>query len=199
MCPVSNGPLARSGVPRRHRDRAEVEENLAWVAKWGELRMRLGSGMLVALVGERGTGKTQLAVELIREVCEMQVDDWNHPENIEPKYVKAIDLFLRLRAGMRDESMESEVSLLKRYSRASLLVIDEIQERGETAWEDRVLHHLIDSRYGAMLDTVLIGNFKPEELVKSLGPSVASRLVEAGGVVVCDWSSFRTPTGASPT
>lgn len=42
-----------------------------------------------------------------------------------------------------------------------------------------------------MKDTIPIANLKEEEFLKSIGQSAESRLREVGGVIVCDWPSFR--------
>jgi DNA replication protein DnaC len=66
-----------------------------------------------------------------------------------------------------------------------------MQERGETPWEDRLLTHLIDRRYASEKDTLLITNQSKESFIQSIGPSAASRIVEVGGIVTCDWPSYR--------
>ena len=70
-------------------------------------------------------------------------------------------------------------------------MLDELQERGETPWEDRLLTHVIDRRYAAEKDTLLITNHSKEKFLESIGESVASRLVETGGIVNCSWASYR--------
>ena len=81
--------------------------------------------------------------------------------------------------------------MLQELARARILVLDEIQERGNTEWEDRVLTHLIDKRYGAMLPTILIANLKPNELKERLGPSIIDRMHEGGGLLEIAGQSHR--------
>ena len=45
-----------------------------------------------------------------------------------------------------------------------------------------------------MLDTILIGNVgTPNELQELMGIPMADRIRETGGVIVCDWPSYREP------
>ncbi len=74
-----------------------------------------------------------------------------------------------------------------------LLVIDEFGKKADSEWSDGILYELIDARYKSHgRDTLLIapqvssGKFK--ELV---GDSIGSRMNERGGVVECNWPSFR--------
>lgn len=159
--------------------------------------------MLVALIGIRGTGKTQIGVDLIRGVCEAEAEkpkrqgsyDTPAPEGgwrreTPARYVKAISLFVELRSAFRDGGPGEEAAIAP-FCAVPLLVIDEIHERGNTAWEDRMLVHIVDRRYDAMLDTVLIGNVAPDQLQAQLGDSIVSRIQECGRVITCDWPSFR--------
>lgn len=135
----------------------------------------------MALIGGRGTGKTQIAAQVISTACAM---------NRTALYTRAMTIFLEMRATFGQEDC-SEFEVVERYRAPRLLVIDEMQDRGETAWEDRLLNHILDCRYGDMMDTVLIANFHRDALRKSLGESIADRLRETGGVIECVWKSFR--------
>ena len=66
-----------------------------------------------------------------------------------------------------------------------------MEERAETQFEDRMISHLIDLRYDAMLDTILISNQAKESFADSIGKSAVSRLIETGEVIECNWESFR--------
>jgi DNA replication protein DnaC len=83
------------------------------------------------------------------------------------------------------------LEIIDRMTEPGLLVIDELQERGETAFEDRLLTHLIDARYGAKRPTILIANLSKDELGKSLGPSIVDRASENGRRIDFTWNSYR--------
>jgi DNA replication protein DnaC len=139
------------------------------------------SGGITALVGGRGTGKTRMAAEVCREFA-----------SSDPTYTTAMELFLRIRSTYDRDSKESEKSVIEDLADASILVIDEVQERGNSEWEDRLLTHIIDRRYGNERPTILIANLTKKELAGSLGASIVSRLQETGGVIEMTGPSHRT-------
>ena len=141
-----------------------------------------GVGTFVALSGPRGTGKTQLAACAMDRICR---------DGRTVRYVKAIDFFCEVKATFSPHVKETESDVINRYAKPRLLVVDGVEERGHTCWEDRMLSLVIDRRYDAMLDTILVTNEREEEFVKSIGPSAASRLQETGGIILCAWPSFR--------
>jgi len=180
----------RSGVLLRHAKRA-VEESERRNAAWRECRERLGealgTGIVVALIGDFSVGKTQLAVDLIRQACAA-----GRPA----RYVTAVPLLLSLRAEARDV-----LSALSEYVGPSLLVIDELGLRKHSQWEDLMLTTLLDQRYGGLKDTLLLSNERPDVFLAAVGRSVQERLDECGkhlfpeGIAVCTkargWENVR--------
>ena len=159
-----------------------------WQRRLADLTSRLGSGFLIALIGPRGTGKTQKAAETIR--C-ATLD-----RGLPSLYCKIGEFFLELRATYSSQT-STERSVIERHLHPHLLVLDEIGVRAETTFEDTMFTLLIDRRYDAMKDTILISNQTREGLLGSVGKSIESRLLESGGIIMCDWASFRgRPPGA---
>lgn len=174
--------LAKSGIPLRHRNVPQTElRGAPWLKLRSAIEGRLGDGLILALVGRRGTGKTQLAVEVAKTAA---------MAGKRPLYSTAMEFFLLVKECFR-EAGGSGRRVIENYSIPDLLILDEVQERGETAWEDRLLTHLVDRRYQSMRDTILISNQTREAFLAAIGDSVSSRLVEDGGVAVCDWNSYR--------
>ncbi len=172
---------------RRHKEYADGIIND--MGQWGEALHKAidvcKEGDSVTITGPRGTGKTEIAVIVARGFCE---------RGKRPVYLTAWDLFARFKASYRDGG-RPEIEIMEDLGRVPLLILDEVHERGETAWEDRTLVRLIDYRYGAKLPTILLANQTPEELAESLGPSICDRLREAGTVIEATWSSFRGKGG----
>lgn len=168
----------RASVPRRHAQPFDIDADSPWGLAYARLSARPELGTIL-LWGNRGSGKTQLACKLIADRCR---------EARTARYTTAIDLFLDLRAAMHSGD---EKDVLKAHQAPSLLVIDDIHERGETGWENRMLFHLLDRRYRDLTDTVLITNEKKPEAIAALGASIVDRLRESGGFVECNWPSFR--------
>lgn len=174
----------RAGVPQRH-SKPLGSEHVDWNAKFYDLASQLGTGFLVALLGDRGTGKTQMAAVLIQRHARLS-------ERPHPLYVRAVDVFMDIREAYRPNG-PTEREQVEQFTSPTLLVIDDAHERGGSDWENRLLAYIIDRRYGDQLDTLLISNQQPDEFKASIGPSIYSRLIETGGIVLCAWPSFRQP------
>lgn len=173
-------------VPKRHFARPAILPG-PWADKLKDLEGQVGKGCLLALLGKRGTGKTQMAVELMRHTC---------VQGGLAKYTTAMRFFTAIKDSYKGDTTESAV--LNQYLKPQILVIDEAQERGETGWEDRLLTHLIDCRYGAMKDTVLVSNLSRREFERAIGSSILSRMSETGGIIECNWPSFRDTAKHGP-
>lgn len=178
--------LAAAKLPRRHCERKgdEIDRSGEWGRRETEIRGRVGSGFLIALTGGRGPGKTQMAVEIAKHSIRM-----GRPA----LYTTATELLMEIKATYRKDSKESEADVLQRHRRAKLLIVDEYSRRAETDWEDRLLFDLINKRYNDISDTFIVANCEPAKIAEALGPSIASRLNEVGGVIHCNWQSYREP------
>ncbi len=173
---------SRTNLPIRHK-RLDSFQGEEWNRCLAHVSKKLGSGFILALVGGRGTGKTQMAVELI----EQSVGALRYA-----RYALAMDFFIKIKATYRKDSNDDEGDILSQFCGPKLLVVDEIQERAESQWEDRLMTHLINRRYNDVKDTLLISNLNKEEFISSVGSSIASRLNETGGIIVCNWKGFRS-------
>jgi DNA replication protein DnaC len=176
--------LKQANLPERHANR-ELVPHPAWSDTLEKLARNSGRGFLAALLGIRGAGKTQLGVEAIRIVI---------GEGGTGRYVKVLDLTLRLREAFKKDG-PGERQVLEEFLSPDILVVDGLEERTGSDFEDRMISHLIDKRYDACLDTILISNQTPEAFQKAVGSSVVSRMVETGTVFECTWPSFRQPAG----
>jgi DNA replication protein DnaC len=170
-----------ANIPHRHSGLRHLDAT-RWSEQVNGLKEKLGTGFIVALLGVRGVGKTQIGVELIRHQIERLKSS---------QFTTAMDIFLAIKSTYRNDSEIDEREIVAEFCKPRLLVIDEIQERAESPWEDRILTHLLNRRYNDEKDTLLIGNDTLEKFASSMGSSIVSRLNETGGIIVCDWESFR--------
>lgn len=170
-------------APKRHVSRTEFDLRATeWMAANGKLASKLGSGFTAALVGTRGPGKTQMAVELMREVT----------RRLKPAYYcTAMDYFMRIKDAFHQDREERQRDAQVFFVKPALLVIDEVNVRSDSAWEDNMLADLIGKRYNGVLDTLLISNQTVPEFEQSIGASILDRLNETGGIIECNWKSFR--------
>lgn len=172
----------KAHVPDRHKTR-KVKTDGAWGEKLTTVRDLLGKdGVIIALIGGRGSGKTQMAVECIRALAR---------EGKVSNFCTAMSFFMRIKSTYRKDATETESDVIRELSSPSLLVIDEIARRSESEWENNLLFELLNRRYNDMLDTIVICNLPKDEFEASMGSSLVSRMTENGGIVDCNWGSFR--------
>ena len=168
------------GFRRRHLDAIKRGEFFGpGDAKFEELRPRARRDSLTVLLGDRGTGKSQIAARMAF-----------HRKGNPGRYTTAVELFSAIKASF--DGKGDTQSILKGYKSTRFLVIDEFNEALGTEWERQIMTDIIDYRYGEMLATVIIANLKPEEAKNALGRSICSRAQETGGFVLCDWPSYRS-------
>lgn len=164
-----------------------------------ELRM-CSRGAVVALVGERGLGKTSICAQFALAVAwrnhENATKD-SGPRRIESViYKKAAKLIARYKPLFADFGSTQTEQLLESLEylcrEQEYLVIDEVHECDDAKFKTRILTDLIDRRYSACRDTILIANQTPEDFAATIGDSILSRLNEHGCIIECKWGSFRT-------
>lgn len=168
-------------APERHFQCAVVSNN-EWGRKLEVLKEKIGSGFMVALVGNRGNGKTQMGVRLMFDATEKLKSSL---------FCTAMGFFMEIKATYRKDSRATEASVVRDFCRPELLVIDEIGKRSDSEWENSLIFELLNNRYNEMKDTILIDNRTKADFEKVIGPSLAGRISESGGIVECDWESFR--------
>lgn len=185
------------GFPDRHRANTELSGD-EWNAAYQKALEIAESGGIIVCHGRRGTGKTQIAVEIAKNAklphSEKPRKEWTmqtHPEHRPAIYCKAMEIFIDLKNSFQRPAAPSEKAIIEKLASAAFLVIDEAHVRGETKYEDDKLTHIIDKRYDAMRPTMLITNLQRKEFAAQLSPSILSRIEESGGGIECNWESFR--------
>lgn len=168
-----------------------------WIDQFTITKKLCERGAIVVLCGGNGTGKTRMAWEIARTgdfpQSEIKVTrgDFSYSEKRPALYTTAMRLFIQLRDALAGRLNKSATAIISEYSEACLLVIDELQDRGETAFEDQTLTAVVDSRYQHGRPTILIANLARNDLASRLSPSLISRIRENGGFVDCSWKSYR--------
>lgn len=175
----------------RHLGTDPVPDDSPWGTLTASLVMRVGDGGLFVLIGPRGTGKTQAAVCAAKNVESRMGKHFGESTEARTRYATAVDLFMAIKETYGDNAQRSEKAAVEMFVKPALLIIDEVQERAGTEWEQRLLTAIVDRRYTALKDTILVGNLKPENVQAELGTSICSRAQETGGIYVADWASFR--------
>lgn len=159
----------------QHRDSA----NSRWDAKYKALAARLGKGVLAVVLGNRGTGKTTLAIGAIYQVTQ---------SGGTALYATVLDV---IRAMNAVTNTPAELIERDRFAAYDLLVLDACHIRRGTRAEDDIITDILDKRYRAMRDTILISNQTANEFFESVSHDVKDRVIETGGKFICDWDGFR--------
>lgn len=193
--------LKRWGFETRfHVDR--THQMLAKQLKiYEQVKARLKNcGAIIALVGLRGLGKTTIAAQIALDAAWRNYDS-SMQEVGRPVvagnvvYRKSAGLIAKYKTLFSDScSIETEAlleSLAYLCTQDEVLVIDELHDCDDQRMKTRVLTDLIDRRYSALRDTILISNQTPDEFSATIGDSILSRLNEHGAILECRWQSFR--------
>ena len=174
-----------SGVPLRHYDKDFniLMSHKGFSDKLAKCLPAVTRRSTLVLLGNRGVGKTQMAVELIR------LASFNGKYG---KYIRCREIGMKLREAYGNSSKLTEKAAIDQFIKPWLLVIDECQELPDSDWESKSLTMLIDSRYGALRPTIMLANCEsPEKFLALMGPSIYDRVFEGGNYVVLDWKSLR--------
>lgn len=176
--------------PRRHLERIATMTGPAY-ERAVKLAPKIVGAKLCVLAGNRGMGKTQIAT---------YVAWWRGQHGHGPGlYSRAFDMVQDVIGYDRDVK-------LARYQNAEFLTLDEVH-RSRPA-DMPLLESVVDDRYSNNRATILIGNWltiegihKGQEIdgeqCNGIGSSLFHRLQEhqrdkSGGVVWCNWQSYRS-------
>jgi DNA replication protein DnaC len=178
---LTNSALGeKTGWQEKWREEIAVKpDGDQWKAAFIQAINVIDNNGILILHGDVGNGKTRMAAELSLYVGQS-------------RYRKALRFFLEIRASYKHPTI-TEMDIMDDLARAKLLILDELQVRGDTPAEDRLITTLIDDRYASKKPTILIANLTEEGLQKSLSASVIDRFRENGLSIEFTWPSFRKP------
>jgi len=172
----------------RAYEHAEPSGHAAWDAVYNglrdliERRRERDHGAIIALHSPHGIGKTVLVTGLILLVT----------QRLESARYTKLHRFQRAVEEARQPGADPCLSvLLGQFSRPRLLVLDDCSAGYDTAASQRLLRDLLDDRYDANLDTLLVSNDSRTGFEQFLGTATMTRINHAGGMISCDWESFR--------
>jgi len=123
----------------------------------------------VVLQGNTGSGKTHLAVSILRE----RVRNMKHEGAL---FETAPELLLSLRSTFDSNSLETEENVIDRYSGAPFLILDDLGSEKATEFSITSLYIIIDRRDRELLPTIITTNMSLKEIEDHLSARIASRL-----------------------
>lgn len=138
--------LRMAGVPERFLDAT------------ADLTFDLTGGRGVILLGTQGTGKTTKAAGILK--------GWMMQNHGAAWFRTGADILTEV--GATYSSYETEQSILNKYGKCKMLVIDDLGKENPTDQALTKLWQVIDTRYGAMLPTVVTTQCDLNELVREL-------------------------------
>ena len=138
------------------------------------------SGKCLVLLGGVGTGKTHLAICMLKAMIN---------EGGAGVFLSVSDLILSIRSTWNTGGTAEKMNL---YCDAHLLVLDEVGVQAGTENERQILFSIINRRYNEMKPTVLISNLDLTAFKSFVGLRIFDRLKEGGGeVLVLAGKSYR--------
>jgi DNA replication protein DnaC len=184
--------LERAGIPKRFADKDFSNYRMespgqtralvtieAYAQDFGSQKIE---GRCLLLTGNAGTGKTHLAIAILKTVTR---------QGFTARYSTVYECIETIRATWRSET-ERESEVIKRFTQVDLLVLDEVGVQYGKEAEQVEMFKILNKRYEAVLPTVVISNLALDEVTRYLGARAFDRLRENDGkVVTFDWESER--------
>lgn len=115
------------------------------------------------ITGPMGTGKTHLVAAIANQLLE---------DGTAVVCMTMIDLLDRIKRAF-DKSHnfgESESHILRAYTEAPLLIIDDMGKEPATEWAVSKIYKIINARYEAYMPTIITTNYTDSELERKLTP-----------------------------
>lgn len=147
------------------------------------------NGKSLILSGPCGTGKTHMAVALLksRGFFLMNADA---PPKKTPLFVSVTDLMEKLRDSFGRDGV-NEADIIDDIVSRPLLLLDDLGAMKLTEYARDALYRIIDRRYRGELQTIVTTNLSIKEISEEIDDRLASRLCEMGPVVSLGTKDYR--------
>lgn len=149
------------------------------------------NGGWLLMKGRYGTGKTHLAIAIIKKAAywfasnyaekrtDYPVDAIATKENLRPILFKNVtDLLQNIKKAYNHIDVDEDQVMWK-YQTKPLLVIDDLGAEKPSDWQQEKLYSILDYRYRELKPTVITTNYSMGELIDRVSQRVVERIQEA--------------------
>jgi DNA replication protein DnaC len=190
---VIENNLGRASIPERFKDKTLVnytvenegqQKALDFAVKFVDDYAEGKRGQSAIFTGERGTGKTHIAVGIAHRLIVKN--------DATAVFVTVQRLIRAIRETWRRDSEKTESEVIAVYADPDLLILDEVGVQAGSENEKQILFDLLNERYERRKSTIMLTNLSVEESKEFLGERVFDRLREDGGKFIpFKWDSYR--------
>lgn len=182
--------LRRAGIPERYIDRdldgfRAVPGTEKAIAAARECVERPRG---IVMIGKPGSGKTHLAVGILRALALSHRDTDPTYRGFRSKFVVVPEFLDQLRERIGDSTVPDPLPDLMD---APLVVLDDLGREKPTEWVVDRLYVLINRRYNAMLPTIATSNYPLSELAGRGYEAMMSRLRDSATLITLDAPDYR--------
>lgn len=135
----------------------------------------MNNGGTLVLIGGCGRGKTLLAVSIARAYLEAHIYDVDVSGAL--VYTTEQSLLERYDRARSFKSLESTDDVMRRYSCADVLIVDELGKWSPSRDGLAVLEQLVDHRMG-LKSTIMLSNLTPDDFRKRYTGGLLSRVAD---------------------
>lgn len=176
----------RMGIPSRYMGKTldnliglESEKNLCKEA--------ILSNKSVFVAGGCGSGKTHMAIGLLIEWFKKYAP---HKTSMDfPVFLPSVEFFLELKNTFGSD--DSERMILDKYTKPTLLCIDDVGAEKISDWSRQMFYVLIDRRYRDEKQTIITSNLALGRFSELIDDRIASRIAGMGEVVYLNAEDYR--------
>jgi len=142
------------------------------------------------LFGSYGTGKTHLAVAILHELIERDINGL---------FVTVPELLNEIRKDFNVDKESKKSELLESIKTAEFLILDDLGAEKTSDWVREQLFMIINARYENMLPTIITTNIKLlpandkdiDNLESKVGARTVSRIIEMCNGIMLNGDDYR--------